>query len=80
MIGGFRVTGGKDGLYLLVYGPRDISEAKAGVPQAAFAISASDKMAFDQEKLASFLNAAVSMSHGNYAPMNKLCPPSNRQA
>lgn len=80
MIGAFRIHEGPDDLRLIIYGPRDLAEARAGVPQAAFAIWAPDKMLFDTSALSDFLNAAASASHGDFAPMNKLCPPNQTAA
>lgn len=37
-LGEFRITAPRDGLSLLIFGPRDIIEAHSGVPQAAFAL------------------------------------------
>lgn len=74
-LGEFRITGGKDGLWLIVFGPRDIIEARAGVPSAAFALWHQDRMQFSPDRLSDFLNAAMAASHGDYAPMNHLCPP-----
>lgn len=77
-VGEFRVTGGKDGLFLVVYGPKDLTEAKAGVPQAAFAVWQSDKAALDPAMFAAFLNASISASLGDFAPMNKICSPKEK--
>lgn len=74
VIGKFSATHKSNGVTLLCYGPRDLGEAKAGVPQVAFALQESDNMILDQDKLVLFLNAAVSASHGDFAPLNKLCP------
>lgn len=75
MLGHFYVTPLKDGICILVYAPRDITEAHQGVPQAGFAFAPSDAMGFDESKLAAFLNAAAAASHGDFEPMTTLCPP-----
>lgn len=79
-LGQFRIHECANNLRLICYGPRDLAEARSGVPQAAFAVWEPDKMVFDATNLAAFLNAAVAASHGDFAPMNKLCPPQKTDA
>lgn len=76
MHGEFRVTDPlSDAPALIVFGPRDLAEARAGVPQAAIAILSADKQQFSPTVMSDFLNAALAASHGNFEPMINLCPP-----
>lgn len=72
MVGEFRVTSGRDGLTLLIYGPRDLTEAKSGVPHAAFSLWGRDSTAPDAENLARFLNAALCAAGGNTEPLEAM--------
>lgn len=71
-LGNFRVTKVKDGLSLIIYGPKDLAEAQSGVRQAAVVVRAGEKMMLDEAKLADFLNCALEASHGNPAPLADL--------
>lgn len=76
MLGEFHITPQReDGLSLLIFRPRNLAEAHSGVPMAAFALWDDAEMVRDISKLSAFLNAAVAASHGDFEPMNELCPP-----
>lgn len=68
------MTHGSNGLSIVVYGPRDLTEVKAGVPQVGFALWDAAHMVRDDVALAAFLNAALASSHGDFTVMERLCP------
>lgn len=76
MLGEFHITWPSDaGPSLIVFRPRNLTEAHSGVPMAAFALWDDAKMVRDISRLSAFLSAAVAASHGDFEPMNELCPP-----
>lgn len=75
LMGEFRVRD-CDGFRLIIFGPRDVAEARAGVPQGAIAVFDKDRATQDfGETLAKFLNVALAAAHGDNGPFHAMMPP-----